>query len=222
VRHIQPIEHRNQRILTTEQLAEFYGTDVRIISNNFNRNKTRYTLSKHYFYLEGQDLESFKTVHQSDEQFKQARSLYLWTEKGALLHAKSLNTDLAWEKYDWLVDEYYRQKEQLVLSDALITALLDKLSNLPQGLKASDVDIADITATHLKRFTIQIQKLLEQKNVSGHTGEQLLNMLIKLNESVDRYVEVAEKNVVLNEAMISAMFAYQRALIKPAQAKQLS
>src|SRR5690349_16971178 len=118
---LQPVEYQNQRILTTEQLAAFYGTDVRIISNNFNRNKARYTLSKHYFYLEGQDLENFKTVHHFDEQFKQARSLYLWTEKGALLHAKSLNTDLAWEKYDWLVDEYYRQKEQLVLSDALIT-----------------------------------------------------------------------------------------------------
>ena len=35
---------------------------------------------------------------------KRTSHLYLWTEKGALLHAKSLNTDKAWEVYDYLVD----------------------------------------------------------------------------------------------------------------------
>ena len=32
--------------------------------------------------------------------------------KGALLHAKSLNTDKAWQVYDYLVDFYFRAKEQ--------------------------------------------------------------------------------------------------------------
>ena len=39
---ITPIEQEEQRVLTTAQLAEAYGTDSRIISNNFNRNKDRY------------------------------------------------------------------------------------------------------------------------------------------------------------------------------------
>lgn len=33
-------------------------------------------------------------------------------KKGALLHAKSLNTDKAWEVYEYLVDFYFRAKEQ--------------------------------------------------------------------------------------------------------------
>lgn len=37
--------------------------------------------------------------------------LYLWTERGALLYAKSLNTDKAWEVYDKLVETYFRTKE---------------------------------------------------------------------------------------------------------------
>ncbi len=37
--------------------------------------------------------------------------MYLWTEKGALLHAKSLNTNKAWKVYDYLVDFYFRVKE---------------------------------------------------------------------------------------------------------------
>ena len=55
-----------------------------------------------------------KAKHQFDTQFKYAKSLYLWTEKGALLHAKSLNTDKAWEVYDYLVDFYFRAKEKIV------------------------------------------------------------------------------------------------------------
>ena len=40
--------------------------------------------------------------------------LYLWTEKGAFLHAKSLNTDRAWEIYDVLVDTYFKKHEDLL------------------------------------------------------------------------------------------------------------
>lgn len=32
---LQVVETNNQRVLTTAQIAEQYGTDVKIISNNF-------------------------------------------------------------------------------------------------------------------------------------------------------------------------------------------
>ena len=46
---LQVIERENQRVLTTAQIAEQYETDVKIIFNNFNRNKERYTEGKHYY-----------------------------------------------------------------------------------------------------------------------------------------------------------------------------
>ena len=58
--------------------------------------------------LEGDALREFKANHQFDEQLKFSTKLYLWTERGALLHAKSLNTDRAWEVYDRLVETYFR------------------------------------------------------------------------------------------------------------------
>ena len=104
------IEHDNQRILTTQQLADGYGTTAQYITNNFNRNKNRYVLSKHYYCLEGEVLRDFRTINQIDLSLK-LNKLYLWTERGALLHAKSLNTDKAWEVYDILVDTYFRAQE---------------------------------------------------------------------------------------------------------------
>jgi len=91
-----PIEQEGQRILTTAQLAESYGTDEKRISENYTRNQDRYTVGKHFYLLEGEALRRFKATYpQIAEQSKRAPQLYLWTEKGAWLHAKSLNTDQA-------------------------------------------------------------------------------------------------------------------------------
>jgi len=110
VSHLQPIiEHQNQRILTTAQLATAYGTDEKRISENFVNNKDRYTEGKHFYSLSGEQLKAFKEGSpQIAEYLKYAPSVYLWTEKGAWLHAKSLNTDRAWEAYEKLVDDYFR------------------------------------------------------------------------------------------------------------------
>jgi phage antirepressor YoqD-like protein len=105
---LQPIQQNGLRVLTTMQLADVYGTDARRISENFTRNENRYRLGKHYFVLEGQDKRNFLDHTQIADSLKNASVIYLWTEKGAWLHAKSLNTDEAWNAYEMLVDDYYR------------------------------------------------------------------------------------------------------------------
>jgi hypothetical protein len=111
---LTPIEHSNHRVLTTAQLAESFGTDTNSIVKNFNNNKDRYMLRKHYFLLEGEELKSFKGEVNNLDVASNVNKLYLWTEKGAWLHAKSLNTDSAWESYEALVDDYYAVKQQAV------------------------------------------------------------------------------------------------------------
>ena len=107
---LQIIEKENQRVLTTAVLAQEYETTTQIIINNFNRNKERYINGKHYYCLEGEELKDFKTTTQIDLSLNKVNKLYLWTERGALLHAKSLNTDRAWEVYDILVETYFKKQ----------------------------------------------------------------------------------------------------------------
>lgn len=109
---LQVVETNNQRVLTTAQIAEQYETDTRIISNNFNRNEKRYVEGKHYYCLTGDVLREFKANHQFDDLRPNTNKFYLWTEKGALMLAKSLNTDKAWEAYECLVDTYFSVREQ--------------------------------------------------------------------------------------------------------------
>lgn len=107
---IQKVEFDGTLVLTTQQIAEAYGTEPRVISNNFGRNKDLYAEGKHYIRLEGDEKRDFINLHQFEDGLKNAKTLYLWTQKGALLHAKSLNTDKAWEAYDRLVDSYFEKK----------------------------------------------------------------------------------------------------------------
>ncbi|MEV2477513.1 ORF6N domain-containing protein, partial [Paenibacillus larvae] len=134
---LQVIIHNNQRVLTTAQLSESFGTETKIISKNFERNEERYTEGKHYYILQGQELKNFKATRQIDDNLKFAPILYLWTEKGAWMHAKSLNTDRAWEAYEMLVDEYYRIKDVPTLSanEAIAIALqqtAEMMNKLPE------------------------------------------------------------------------------------------
>lgn len=109
----QIIEQNGVRVLTTRQLTEWYQTEEWQIKQNFRNNKERFVFGKHYITLQGDDLKEFKSkVENIYLVGKTAKILYLWTEKGALLHAKSLNTDKAWEVYDYLVDFYFRAKEE--------------------------------------------------------------------------------------------------------------
>lgn len=115
--NLQVIENEGQRVLTTAQLADAYETNNDVIQKNFARNRGRYAEGRHYYCLTGDALKRFKANGQIDVS-PNLNKFYLWTEKGALLHAKSLNTDKAWEVYDELVETYFRaQRMQTVLTD---------------------------------------------------------------------------------------------------------
>lgn len=112
MQNLTVIQIKGQRVLTTRQLATAYETDVKVIQNNFSRNKERYVAGKHYIYMDRDELREVKTAYpQFEGELKRTSRTHFWTEKGALLHAKSLNTDKAWEIYDYLVDFYFRAKE---------------------------------------------------------------------------------------------------------------
>ena len=107
------VEVKGIRVLTSKQIAEAYQTTTDTIKTNFNANRSRFVEEKHYIALTGDELKAFKKqVRNSYLVANRASHLYLWTEKGALLHAKSLNTDKAWKVYDYLVDYYFRAEEQ--------------------------------------------------------------------------------------------------------------
>jgi hypothetical protein len=112
MKQLKPTERNGMRVLSTAQVAEYFGTDTKVISYNFNYNKERYIEGVHYICLAGEDRKEFlfnnMEIHDSS---KHAKFIYLWTQKGVLLHAKSLGTNKAWEAYTNLLDDYFKKVE---------------------------------------------------------------------------------------------------------------
>lgn len=156
-------EYKNIRVLTTQQIAEAYETDARIISNNFNRNKERYVEGKHFVCLDGEELKEFKTNHHFDESSR-INKLYLWTEKGAFLHAKSLNTDKAWEVYDRLVDEYFEKDSRKPMTIAEQIQLLAQGNvELEEKIEAVNDDLQEFKKD-MPLLALECQKITKAKN----------------------------------------------------------
>ena len=160
------VEVKGLKVLTTRQIAEAYGVSKDKIIYNFNYNKDRYVLGKHYIEVLGEELRRLKRTCEIQSSFKYAKTLYLWTEKGALLHAKSLNTDKAWEVYDYLVDFYFRAKEEpketkpapVVKKEKPLTREVVDIPENPQMLKAiqklrDDLTCMDVLLQRCIRYT---------------------------------------------------------------------
>jgi anti-repressor protein len=129
-------EYNDIRVLTTQQLAECYGTDSKTISYNFNHNKDRYIEGKHYVCLTGDDLRAFRENHDLPSNINK---VYLWTEKGTFLHAKSLNTDSAWEVYDRLIETYFTVKKELIDKKQL-SPQLQLMNMLVENMNKAEIE----------------------------------------------------------------------------------
>lgn len=104
------ITHAGKPVVTTASLARLYGTVDNNLIKNFQRNAARFDEGKHYHRLEGEELRALKhcmTNSHSVDIPPQARSLLLWTERGAARHAKMLDTDAAWDVFEVLEDCYF-------------------------------------------------------------------------------------------------------------------
>lgn len=171
------VEYQNQRVLLTSQLAKSYETTTRRISENFNANKERYVEEKHFYCLEGDALRNFRANTEITDLPSNINKLYLWTEKGALLHAKSLNTDKAWEVYDRLVETYFRAKEVMPKLNNLSPQLQllinmeieqNKMKEQIQEVKTEVQGIRDVVAINLTDWrqstTNVINKIAQQQD----------------------------------------------------------
>lgn len=162
---LQITEYKDIRVLTTQQIAEAYGTDAKVIQKNFERNKDRYTEGKHYISLQGEELKEFKANRQIDDNLKFAPTLYLWTEKGAFLHAKSLGTDEAWEVYEKLIDSYFNKKkqltaiEQLQLTQQAVLEVKEQIDNVNKDLQDFKMD--------LPLLAVECEKITRAVGVKG-------------------------------------------------------
>ncbi|EBL2764867.1 ORF6N domain-containing protein [Salmonella enterica] len=106
---LSPVAYNQSPVITTELLAQIYGTTAHSITKNHRSNADRFILGKHYYKVVGEELATLRITFGDLQISPKTRSLILWTERGAARHAKMLETDQAWEVFEKLEDCYFGQ-----------------------------------------------------------------------------------------------------------------
>lgn len=205
-------EYKEIRVLTTQQIADAYGTNADVISRNFSNNKERYTEGKHYICLKGDELREAKANGKIYGLQQNANKFYLWTEKGAFLHAKSLNTDKAWEVYDHLVDTYFNRKKPLTTAEQIkliaqgnmelgerVDKVEDKLSNLENDTPLYGCEIDEVQK-HVRKKGVEVlggkgSEAYRDGSVRSQVYSDIYNQLKREYGCVSSYKSIKRKYV---------------------------
>jgi hypothetical protein len=202
-----PIEHQNQRVLTTQQIAQLYETDTDKIKQNFSNNRDRDIPGVHYYIAEGELLRRLKSEVENFDLAPNVNKLYLWTEKGALLHAKSLNTDKAWNMYSELVDTYFRAK-QLMKPESIEDLIIMQAQSMKE-LKAEVKQLkADTSQAKQTVLAIKDTIITQPENWRGELNKMLNKIVITVGGEQfqemrrDSYKELEQRAGVNLEARL--------------------
>lgn len=106
----------NQKVVTDKMVAEIHNTTPREIRKSINRNIKRFKESLDFIDLkqpgdEITTLEILDKLGYSKQAITQAEHIYLLSERGYAKLIKIMDTDLAWEIHDKLIDEYFHLRE---------------------------------------------------------------------------------------------------------------
>ncbi len=170
------------RVLTTRQVAKAYEVTTKKISNNFNANKKRYVEGKHYICLSGEEKRQFINRPEFQDSSNRAKYLYLWTERGILLLAKSINTDTAWEAYERLVDFYFRAKEN---TEPVVRRKDSTSKKTEPAMKPQELSVEDVKRMGMNRGIVLGVYRAENK----YTGDDIMEVYNLLSDKGKKLVQ---------------------------------
>ena len=202
----------NQRVLTDKMVAEIHNIEPKHVRERINNNIKRFKenidivdLKQRVGQTDTLDLTSFGYAKQS---ITQAEHIYLLSERGYAKLIKIMDTDLAWEVHDKLIDEYFVMKE-IILSDEQLKATL--LLSIYNGGKDGVLASKKLTEIEVKEATAPLISAIEEQRPAVEFTEHVtsssdtvdigeLSKIIK-NEKIDigrnRLFEYLRKNKIL-------------------------
>ena len=122
-----PVDYNGVRVLTTEQLAAAYECEPNNIKKNFNANKEHFTEGRHYYKVEGDELNNLRVTFSDLQISPKTRCLYLWPCRGASRHCKMLGTEKAWEMYDNLEENYFNPPQKKMTAAEILSGMAEEL-----------------------------------------------------------------------------------------------
>ena len=202
------IQYKSLPVMTTEQMAGFYGTDPVNIRKNHMRNAERFINGKHFFKVEGDELRTLKNSLSDFEVLSpNTRSLTLWTEKGAARHAKILDTDQAWDIFEQLEEVYFSVKEKSYLPVLPSYAIDDPIERAKKWIEEEKQKQAAIHQLELQAPKIAFV----EKYVAGNGNKTFRQVTKLLGANERKFRDFLEKEKIMYK-LNGEWLAYQNHL----------
>ena len=188
----------SKRCLTDKTISEIHNQPTREIRKSINRNIKRFKKNIDFIDLkDGNKITNnlLVSLGYSKMEISKATNIYLLSERGYAKLIKIMDTDLAWEIHDKLIDEYFTMRQQIkqqvvsveqvtqMINEAvtkqvmvMMNPIIDRLDKIVQGVNAPrseqlTFDTSDLpyTATNIgkkiNRTASVTNKILLQRGI---------------------------------------------------------
>jgi hypothetical protein len=232
-----------QFILTTEQLAQAYGVNPKVISNNFNRHMEDFTEGIHYFVsnleedkmsFSNNDILSERTsnndilsertsnndiLSERTSNRGGARRKYLWTLKGAFTHAWIVKSPKARVAYEKFIELSEKPQVTTGVSPEAFTLLEEKYKSMTQlaadamQIKANKTALTEENVADVLRMMVKFQRYYSDL-IQGEKNPQSIHQAV-LRELKQFNANWKQTHTFLEECYYETMNAHvQQANLK--------
>ncbi len=218
---------KGKKAILVKEIANIHNRETKRINELINSNRNRFKNDVDIVDLKGTEFEDVLNDHgiYNQNSINRSTNIYLLSERGYSKLLKIMDDDLAWEKYDELVDGYFNMRasktlsplDQLQLQREAILEVNDKVSAvqtevnaLKDGMPLFSVECKDLQALVKK---IAIKALGGDKNKAAYKNKSIRSKVfsdiqcqLRRQFGVKRYEGIKRKDL---EAAKSIVESYQ-------------
>ena len=146
----------NCKVMLVKTIGEIHKMNVGNINQRINENRHRFKDNIDVIDLKvSYTLDVLLDLGFNQSQINASKNIYLLSERGYAKLIKIMDTDLAWEIHDKLMDEYFTMKEIIQNNEQMFSQLLLKIYNGgEQGVLASK-KLAEIEVEKAKKPLVE-------------------------------------------------------------------
>ena len=109
-KEIKTKEYKNQRVVTSYDIANLHERDIKRVNEQFKNNRDKLIENEDYFIVK-RDKISKSIISTLEKLPPNMKELVLFTESGYLMLVKTFNDDLSWKIQGVLIKSYFKIKE---------------------------------------------------------------------------------------------------------------
>ena len=206
---------KGQKVVLAKTIAEIHEMNVGNVNQRINENRNRFKDGIDVIDLNTSDVFRDFIEKHNLKSSNRTKNIYLLSERGYAKLIKIMDSDLAWEIHEQLVDEYFSMREERFNPYANLSPELQMLIKLEQGQTELNQRIGDLennmTIDYSQQETLRLAISTRVYDLLGNAKENAklrskvysnLHRCIKKQFSVNSYKNIAVKEFEKARSMI--------------------